>query len=80
MNKQIHDEVLKIEEKGLTDVELLALVTDSSYEVVFYANYNGKTRQSNDLAEDGRLTDFIFPKKIYIGKNMCKNLIPSSHC
>ena len=40
MNKQIHDEVLKIEKKGLTDVELLALVTDSSYEVVFYANYN----------------------------------------
>ena len=53
MNKQIHDEVLKIEEKGLTGVELLALVTDSSYEVVFYANYNGKVRQSNDLAEDG---------------------------
>ena len=46
MNKQIHDEVLKIEEKGLTGVELLALVTDSSYEVVFYANYNGKVRQS----------------------------------
>ena len=60
MNKQIHDEVLKIEKKGLTDVELLALVTDSSYEVVFYANYNGKTRQSNDLAEDGVLElDFV---------------------
>lgn len=64
MNKQIHDEVLKIEEKGLTGVELLALVTDSSYEVVFYANYNGKVRQSNDLAEDGVL-DLHFVEEIY---------------
>ena len=37
MNKQIHDEILKIEAKGLSDIELLALVTDTSYEVVFYA-------------------------------------------
>ena len=56
MNKQIHDEILKIEAKGLSDIELLALVTDTSYEVVFYAKYDGKMRQSNDLAEDGILT------------------------
>ena len=61
MNKQIHDEILKIEAKGLSDIELLALVTDTSYEVVFYAKYDGKMRQSNDLAEDGILTlDFEF--------------------
>lgn len=60
MNKQIYDEILKIESKGLSDVELLALVTDTSYEVVFYAKYNGKMRQSNDLAEDGILSiDFV---------------------
>lgn len=60
MNKQIHDEIVKIESKGLSDVELLALVTESSYEVVFYAKYDGKMRQSNDLAEEGVLTlDFV---------------------
>lgn|SRR5574344_1302465 len=60
MYKQIHDEVLKIEKKGLTGVELLALVTDTSYEVIFYAKYNGEIRQSNDLAEDGVLSlDFV---------------------
>lgn len=60
MNKQIHDEILKIEARGLSDIELLALVTDTSYEVVFYAKYDGKMRQSNDLAEDGILTlDFV---------------------
>lgn len=35
MNKQIHEEVLRIEAKGLQNIELLALVTDSSYEVIF---------------------------------------------
>lgn len=64
MNKQIHDEILKIESKGLSDVELLALVTDTSYEVVFYAKHDGKMKQSNGLAEDGILSlDFV--DKIY---------------
>lgn len=55
MNEQIHNEILKIEAKGLSDIELLALVTDSSYEVVFYAKHDGKLRQGNDLAECGIL-------------------------
>lgn len=64
MNKQIYDEVLKIEAEGLRDVELLALVTDTSYEVIFYANHNGKVCQSNNLAESGVLSlDFV--EKIY---------------
>lgn len=56
MNKQIHEEVLRIEAKGLQNIELLALITDSSYEVIFYATYNGKICQSNDLAESGILS------------------------
>lgn len=60
MNKQIHDEILKIESKGLSDVELIALVTDTSYEVIFYAKYQGKMRQSNDMAEEGIISlDFV---------------------
>lgn len=56
MNKQIHEEVLRIEARGLQNIEMLALVTDSSYEVIFYATYNGRICQSNDLAEDGTLS------------------------
>lgn len=60
MNKQIHNEIVKIESRGLSDIELLALVTDTSYEVVFYAKYDGKMRQSNELAENGALSlDFV---------------------
>lgn len=53
MNKRIHDELEKIEAQGLQNIELLALVSDTSYEVFFYAKIDGKMRQSNDLAESG---------------------------
>ena len=60
MDKQIHNEIMEIEDKGLSNVEILALVTDTSYEVVFYAKYNNKMRQGNDLVEDGILAhDFV---------------------
>lgn len=64
MNKQIHNEIVKIESRGLSDIELLALVTDTSYEVVFYAKYDGKMRQSNELAENGILS-LNFVDEIY---------------
>ena len=35
MNKQIYDEIMRIEEKGLSSIDLLALVTETSYEVIF---------------------------------------------
>ncbi len=56
MNRQIHDLINRIEAAGMKNVQLLALITDSSYEVIFYAGYNGKMRQSNDLAESGVLS------------------------
>lgn len=36
-------------------IKLLAIVTDSSYEVVFYQSSNGKLMQANSLAEEGIL-------------------------
>ena len=60
VNKQIHEVIEKIEKKSLSNIELLALVTETSYEVIFYAKYDGKMRQSNDLAEDGVISlDFV---------------------
>ena len=64
MNKQIYEVIEKIEKKNLSDIELIALVTETSYEVIFYAKYNGKMRQSNDLAEDGVIT-LGFADEIY---------------
>ncbi len=64
MNKQIHNAIKKIEKKGLSDIELLALVTETSYEVIFYAKYDGKMRQSNELAEDGVIS-LDFADEVY---------------
>ena len=39
MNSILISEIMKL---GLNEVDLLALVTDTSYEVVFYANVGGR--------------------------------------
>lgn len=64
MNKQIYNEILKIEAKGLSNIELLALVTETSYEVIFYAEKDGEVMQSNEMAETG-VIDYNFVDKIY---------------
>ena len=43
----------EINNLGLGNIELLALVTSTSYDVVFYATVNGKKYQSNALTEEG---------------------------
>ncbi len=45
----------EISKLNLSGVSLLAFVTDTSYEVVFYAMVNGRLVQSNTLAETGAL-------------------------
>lgn len=64
MKKQLLDEILKIKSQGLTNIDLLGLITNTSYEVIFYAKYKGLIKQSNALAEEGILSlDFV--DKIY---------------
>ena len=67
MNKQIYDEIMRIEEKGLSSIDLLALVTETSYEVyILCKTIIIKVYQSNDLVEKGILTSdlwIIFMKK-----------------
>lgn len=65
MNKQIHEVIEKIEKMNLSDIELIAFVTDTSYEVIFYAKYEGKMCQSNALAENGVIS-LGFVDEIYI--------------
>ena len=47
--------ISEIGKLGLNEVDLLALVTDTSYDVSFYANVDGKRIQSNTMAEEGLL-------------------------
>lgn len=64
MKQQIANIVAQIKSTGLTDIKLLALVTDNSYEVIFYGNHNGVMSQSNNLAEAGIL-NLEFVDSIY---------------
>ena len=54
----------EIKNLGLGNLELLALVTSTSYDVVFYATINGKKYQSNALTEEG-LFDILKIDKFY---------------
>ena len=45
----------QIKQLGLSNVSLLALVSSTSYQVIFYALVDGKIYQSNELAESGKI-------------------------
>lgn len=64
MMNLLRDEILKIKSKGLADLHLLGLITNTSYEIIFYVNYNGRIMQSNALAEEGIL-NIGFVDEIY---------------
>jgi uncharacterized HAD superfamily protein len=62
-----NDLVSEIAELGLNEVDLLAVVTDTSYEVEFYASVDGKRMQSNAMAEEGLVDSnklFAFYEKV----------------
>ena len=52
MSNSIANAVKKITDMGISEIEMLALVSDTSYEVVFYGVCQGKTMQSNAMVED----------------------------
>ena len=56
MNNMIISEIRKL---GLGEVDLLALVTDTSYDVSFYANVDGKRIQSNTMVEEGLIDSVV---------------------
>ena len=53
MNELMYEVIERLEQQDLSSINLLALVTETSYEVIFYAKYDGQLLQSNDLAEKG---------------------------
>ena len=59
--------ISEIEKLGLDGVDLLALVTDTSYDVTFYADVDGKRIQSNTMADEGLIDSvrlMVFYEKI----------------
>lgn len=70
MNKLILSEVQGL---GFTGIELLALVTNTSFDVVFYANVAGNFLQSNAMADQG----LIDPVKLAAFYNRVATIIRS---
>jgi hypothetical protein len=54
MNKVI-EKIKEYEKKGISDIHLIALVSDTSSEVIFYGVVNGAKYQSNNMVEEGKI-------------------------
>lgn len=54
MKKKIQNAAKELEKYGIRNIDLLALVTNTSYEVTFFGYINNNEyKQSNELAEEG---------------------------
>ncbi len=54
MDKVI-EKIKEYEKKGISDIHMIALVSDTSSEVIFYGGVNGVKYQSNNMAEEGKI-------------------------
>jgi hypothetical protein len=54
MNKVI-DKICEYEKKGISDIKMIALVSDTSSEVMFYGVIDGVNYQSNNMLEEGKV-------------------------
>lgn len=54
MNKVI-EKIKEYEKEGISDIHMIALVSDTSSEVIFYGVINGVKYQSNNMAEEGKI-------------------------
>ncbi|MCQ2962321.1 MAG: hypothetical protein MJ235_08320 [archaeon] len=66
--------ISKINAKGITSIKGLALVSKTSYEVIFYGSVKGTIIQSNNMIEEN-LIDSVFLDQIYeeIANNVKKS-------
>lgn len=58
--------ITELEQNQISNVNLIALISDTSSEVVFYCDYNGNRVQSNALSEeydfDANIIDSFYKK------------------
>lgn len=53
--KKVIEKINEFEKKGINDIQLLALVSETSAEVVFYGIVDGVRYQSNNMVEEGKI-------------------------
>ena len=53
--KKVIDKIIEFEKRGIEDIQLIALVSDTSSEVVFYGIIDGIRYQSNNMVEEGKI-------------------------
>lgn len=58
MNNVI-DKIKEYEKKGISNIQMIALVSDTSSEVIFYGVINGVKYQSNNMVEAGKIDSDI---------------------
>ena len=49
--REVCELIKSLEEKGIGNIELIALVTSTSSEIIFYGDINGRRYQSNTIYE-----------------------------
>lgn len=52
MKKEIIAQIENLEKEGISNIDILALVTETSSEVVFYGEIQGRIYQSNNMIEE----------------------------
>ena len=52
MEKEIITQIENLEKKGISNIDMLALITKTSSEVIFYGEIQGKIYQSNNMVEE----------------------------
>ena len=53
--EKVIERIHVLEKQNVSNVQVLALVSDTSAEVIFYGVINGIRYQSNDMVEEGKL-------------------------
>ena len=64
--KTIIEKISEFEKKGISDIQMIALVSDTSSEVIFYGVVDGVRYQSNNMVEEGKV-DFGVVDEFYDG-------------
>lgn len=64
MKKEIITQIENLEKEGITDIDMLALITKTTSEIIFYGEIQGKIYQSNNMVEEN-LIDSLKIEKFY---------------
>ena len=52
MEKEIITQIENLEKEGISNIDMLALITKTTSEIVFYGEIQGKIYKSNNMVEE----------------------------